>query len=125
MAVVAQLPLPSGFRDATALKLLSDVDSVRNLLPGGVGAGADVKIVRNAAGTEVGPGWPGVDAAYRVSLAADKEPLYGQRTFGMELAVFSHAGHLYEVALLVSPDGQSSVYHAVFELTLWTFGNAM
>jgi hypothetical protein len=124
LAVVARLPLPSAFGVASAVSYLSDVDSVRNLLPGGVGAGADVTIVRDAALTEVGPGWAGADAAYRVTLADGKEPLYGQRTFGMEMAVFSHAGHLYEVTLLVSPDGQSGMYRAVFQLTLRTFEDA-
>ena len=124
LAVVARLPLPSGFSVASTISYLSAVDSVRNILPGGVGAGADVTIVRDAARTEVGPGWPGADAAYRVTLADGKEPLYGQRTFGMEMAVFTHAGHLYEVTLLVSPDGQSSAYRAVFELTLRTFEDA-
>ena len=124
LAVVARLPLPAGYRVSKAVSYLSDLDAVRNVLPGGVGAGAEVTIVRDAARTEVGPGWPGAEAAYRVSLAAGKEPLFGQRTLGMQMAVFPHAGHLYVATLLVSPDGQSSAYRAVFQLTLRTFADA-
>jgi len=123
VAVVARLPLRSGFSTASILAYLRDLDAVRSLLPGGVGAGADVTIVSDAAAMVVGPGWPGAGAVYRVRLAADKVPFYGQRAFGMEVAVFAHAGHQYQVALLVSPDGDWNAYHAVLQLTLRTFAD--
>jgi hypothetical protein len=122
--VVARLRLPAGNGVSRSIQFLNDLDAVRRVLPGGVGAGADVTVVHEATRTEVGPGWPAAEAAYRVSLADGKEPLFGQRTFGMQMAVFSHVGYLYFVSLLVSPDGVAGPYRAVFQLTVRSFNDA-
>ena len=105
--------------DASAMTtLLNDPEKVLALLPGGQGENGQLAIRRAASATTIGrQSWPAVSGEYTVTLAPDKEPLFGQRIVGLEVFLFPYGGQLYELALVAAPEATFQAHRSDLELT--------
>ncbi len=115
--VVGHTQLPEGITVRKTLRLLRTPGFVRDVLPGGTGQGADVKLVRRPARVSVGPGWPGASARYSVTVAAEQPALWDQREIELEIVLFRQDDYLVEVFFLVAPAADYASWRDAFEIT--------
>jgi len=104
-----------------AIARLNDDTSVLELLPGGVGAGGQVRVKRPAMPALIGRArWQGVAGEYVVTLADSAPALFGQTVLGLEVYLFEHDGRVYEVALVGAPAEVFESHRSDLELTTAT-----